>query len=128
MVTKFERWLWSRRFQVSKIKLVKKSTSIELTLYDFDKCIQDITNTPIATEKTSFRSKSHKVYIVTLNKTTVSYGDDETQDEDMIAAYPHRSNKIYINYFNDKDIPNSTEELKSKYKTLIENDQLWWWY
>ena len=50
--------------------------------------------------------------------------DQEILYEDGITAYPLRSNIPFIKYFDDKDIPNSTEELKKIYRKLITNDQL----
>ena len=49
-------------------KLVKKSTSKEVTLHDFSKCVDNTINTPITKEQMSFRSHDHKIYIVTCNK------------------------------------------------------------
>ena len=41
-----------------------------------------------------------------------------------MKTYPHRTNIPFIKYFDDKDIPNSIEELKKIYKKFIANDQI----
>ena len=48
--------------------------------------------------------------------------DKELQNDDWITTYPQRSNISFIRYFDDKDIPNSIQELKKIYKTFTEND------
>ena len=71
-----------------KAKRVKKLASKELTFHDFDKFVKNILNKPLAKERMILRTDNHKVYTVA------------------------RSNIAHINYSDDKDIPDSIEELK----------------
>ena len=100
-----------------KTKGVKEFAYKELTSDDFDKCVHDITNTPIIKEQTSFRSINHKTYSVTSNKIAIhspNENDKETLDKDGITTSHFRSNIIFIKCFDDKDILNSIKELKKK--------------
>ena len=64
------------------------------------------------------------IYTFTNNKSDWSkYNDKEILDEDEITAYPFGSNLPFIKCVDDKDIPNSIEELKKSYKTFTENVQ-----
>ena len=81
-----------------------------------------ITNTPITEEQTRFRSANHKVYTVANNKIAMYNGDEnEIQDIDGVATYPHGSNIVIRKHLNVKEIPNSFEELKQIHKGFIEN-------
>ena len=64
----------------------------------------------------NFRSINHHIYPFASNK--------KIQDEDRMKTYPHRTNIPFIKYFDDKDIPNSIEELKKIYKKVSANDQI----
>ena len=70
-----------------------------------------------------FRIIYHENYTATSNKTAMC--NPKILDEDGIITYTHRSNIPFVKYFDDKDIPNSVEELKKTYKYFIENDKLW---
>ena len=64
------------------------------------------------------------IYISKNNKSdSRKYNDKEILDEDEITTYPFGSNVPFIKCFDDKDTPNSIEELKKLYKTFIENGQ-----
>ena len=65
----------------------------ELKFNDFDKCVHDITNTPITKEQTSFRSYNHKIYTVTSNK-VVMWNANPT--------YPRGTNIPFITYYDGK--------------------------
>ena len=95
-------------------------SSKELTFNNFDKCVHDITNTPIAKEQISFWSKKHKVYTVTSNKIATHNGNNKEIQEDYgITRYCFGSNISFINHFNGKEVPSSIGELKQIYEEFI---------
>ena len=101
-----------------------KLVSKELRFFDYEKCVFDSTNTPITKKQVSSRNIKCLIYTITNNKITLQrFNDKEILYEDGITTdHSLRSNIPFINSFNDKDIPNSIEELKKIYKKLIEND------
>ena len=64
---------------------VKKSASKELTFKDFDKCLHNVTNKPIAIKQISFRNYNYQICTVASNKTAIcnpNKNDKECQDND----------------------------------------------
>ena len=75
--------------------------------------------------KIIFRSYNYKIHSATCNKIVAwNPNDNELQHSNRITTHPHGSNVPLILFFDDKDIPNSIEELKKIYNTFIENDKL----
>ena len=96
-----------------------------LTFHDSDKYVHDGTNKSTAKEQMIFRSYNHKIYTVTRNKIAMcnlNESDQELQDDDKITTYSHVLNIAFIKHFDDKDIPDSIEELNKIYKQFTEND------
>ena len=101
------------------------SASKELTFHYVD--IFSILQICLKKEKIIFRSYNYKIHTVTCIKIAewnTNENDKELQDSNSITVYLHGSNILLIKFFDDKDIPNSTEELKKIFKTFIENDKL----
>ena len=72
----------------------------------------------------SFRSINHESYTVTSNKIAIRSPNENYKqilDEDGITTYPHILNIPFINYFDDKGIHSSINELR-KYIGLLKND------
>ena len=83
-----------------------------LRFFDHGKGVFDSKNTPITKEQASFRSIKHLIHIIKNNKISLrKFNDKELADEDGITC-SLISNIPFINYFSDKDIPNSTKELE----------------
>lgn len=107
---------------------MKKSASKELTFNDFDKCLHNVTKKPITIKQTNFRSYNYQICTGTSNKIAIcnpNKNDKECQDNDGKTTCFHGSNFTFIEHFDDKDITNSTEELKKIYKEFYKSYELW---
>ena len=75
-----------------------KHTVEDSTFQDFDKCVHDITNNPIAKEQLSFRSYNHEIYTATSNKFAIHNPNEnykDLQDDDTITTYLLNSNTSF---------------------------------
>ena len=99
-----------------RAKGIKKLVNKELIFSDYEKCVFNSISDPITKEQVSFRSIKHVIYSITNNKIALGkLNDKEILDKDVISTYPLVSNIPFVKYLNDKDIPNSIEELKKIY-------------
>lgn len=107
------------------MKGVKKPVIEELRFFDYEKCVFGSINVHITKEQVSFRIIKHAIYTITNNKTTLrKFNHKELVNEDEIITYLLGSNILFAKYFDDKDIPNSTGELKKLHQNFTENGQL----
>ena len=73
-------------------KGVKKPASKDLTFNEFDKCLHNVTNKPIAKKQISFRSYNYQSCFVASNKIGIcnpNENDKESQDTDGITTCIH---------------------------------------